>query len=75
MREEDNKRTGHDKRSGHDRRTGNDRRVDYTQSFFCRPFDQRTGVERRATDELRRGWVRVSKYNSAYLGFPVKDLQ
>ncbi len=66
---------GHlNKRSGLDRRTGNDRRIDYTRSFFCKPFDQRTGSDRREREELRSGWVRVSKYSSAYLGFPVKDL-
>jgi len=65
----------YNKRSGLDRRSGNDRRVDYTRSFFCRAFDQRTGRERREVEELRKGWVRVSKYSSAYLGFPVKDLQ
>ncbi len=62
------------KRSGKDRRTGNDRRVDYTRSFFCKPFDQRKGVERRDKEELRSGWVRVSKFSSAFLGFPVKEL-
>ncbi len=62
------------KRSGIDRRSGNDRRIDYTRSFFSRPLDQRMGVERRDTEEQRFGWVRVSKYSSAYLGFPVKDL-
>ena len=65
----------YNKRSGKDRRSGNDRRIDFTRSFFCRPFDQRKGVERRETDELRRGWVRVSKFSSAYLGFPVRELQ
>lgn len=64
----------YNKRSGHDRRSGNDRRVDYTRSFFCRAFDQRKGVERRESGELRKGWVRISKYSSAYLGFPIKDL-
>jgi len=64
----------YNKRSGTDRRSGNDRRTDYTRSFFSRPLDQRTGVERRESEELRSGWVRVSKYSSAYLGFPIKNL-
>ena len=62
------------KRSGTDRRTGNDRRFDYTRSFFSRPFDQRKGSERREIEESRTGWVRVSTFSSAYLGFPVKNL-
>ena len=64
----------YNKRSGEDRRSGNDRRLDYTRSFFSRPFDQRKGSERREVEETRFGWVRVSKFSSAYLGFPVKDL-
>ena len=64
----------YNKRSGEDRRSGNDRRLDYTRSFFSRPFDQRRGVERRDPEEQRSGWVRVSKFSSAFLGFPVKDL-
>ncbi|MBC2716612.1 MAG: hypothetical protein HF978_15010 [Desulfobacteraceae bacterium] len=62
------------KRSGADRRSGNDRRIDYSRSFFCKPFEQRAGFDRRENEELRFGWVRVSKHSSAYLGFPVKDL-
>jgi len=64
----------YNKRSGIDRRSGNDRRTDYTRSFFNKPFDKRTGFERRETEELRSGWVRVSRYSSAYLGFPVETL-
>jgi len=64
----------HNKRSGLDRRSGSERRTDYTRSFFCKPFDQRKGSDRRDEEELRSSWVRVSKYSSAYLGFPVKDL-
>jgi hypothetical protein len=64
----------YNKRSGIDRRSGNDRRTDYTRSFFSKPFDQRTGFERREIEELRSGWVRVSRYSSAYLGFPVETL-
>jgi len=64
----------YNKRSGADRRSGNDRRLDYTRSFFSRPFDQRKGVERRNHEEPRSGWVRVSKFSSAFLGFPVKEL-
>jgi len=63
----------YNKRSGTDRRSGNDRRVDYTGSFFCEPFEQRMRSERRETEELRLGWVRVSKYSSAYLGFSVEN--
>lgn len=64
----------YNKRSGAERRSGNERRLDYTRSFFSRPFDQRKGAERREIEELRSGWVRVSKFSSAYLGLPVKDL-
>jgi hypothetical protein len=64
----------YNKRSGADRRSGNDRRLDYTQSFFSRPLDQRKGIERRGNEEIRFGWVRISKFSSAYLGFPVKEL-
>jgi len=64
----------YNKRSGLDRRSGNDRRLDYTRSFFSRPFDQRKGDERRTVEELRSGWVRVSKFSSAYLGFAIKKL-
>jgi hypothetical protein len=64
----------YNKRSGEDRRSGNDRRLDYTRSFFSRAFDQRKGSERRELEEVRFGWVRVSKFSSAYLGFSVKNL-
>jgi hypothetical protein len=64
----------YNKRSGIDRRTGNDRRLDYTRSFFSRPFDQRKGAERREIEELRSGWVRVSKFSSAFLGFTIKEV-
>jgi hypothetical protein len=64
----------HDQRSGLDRRSGNDRRMDYSRFFFSREMDRRKGIERRNNEEARKGWVRVSKFNSAYIGIPVKAL-
>jgi hypothetical protein len=31
-------------------------------------------MERRKNDEARKGWVRVSRFNSAYIGLSVKEL-
>ena len=55
-----------------DRRSVKDRRRSYHLSHLTfRGPDRRGGKERRLRGERRSGWVRVSKWSSAYL----KDLR
>ncbi len=61
-------------RTGTDRRLGSDRR----KLINCIPIDgiidNRSGSERRRIIERRDGWVKVSRWSSAYLGIPVFEL-
>jgi hypothetical protein len=53
------------KRSGVDRRSGEDRRQAYDLDYFLRGgTERRHWVERRWRKEMRRGWIRVSKWSS-----------
>jgi hypothetical protein len=55
-------------RSSLDRRSGTDRRKAYRLGFFVKGrIEKRGGVERRAKDERRKGWVRVGKWRGVRL--------
>lgn len=65
-----------DKRSGLDRRSGNDRRKNNDQEILENAANQRSGRDRRAEqEEIREGWVRVSRHSSADIGLPANKLQ
>ena len=54
--------------SGFDRRSAEDRRKAYGLRFLIKGGVERRSVkERRAQDERRHGWVRVSKWSSVLL--------
>ena len=56
------------RRSSIDRRTGKDRRRLYQLKYFRKKGkERRGGNERRSMAEQRVGWVRVTKWGSAYL--------
>jgi len=59
------------RRSGDDRRAGNERRSSLNQKLFGGSKNRRSGAERRSTEELRAGWVRISKFKSAFVGIPI----
>jgi hypothetical protein len=52
-------------RSGFDRRTGEDRRSAYDLDHFLKGGKERRHyVERRWRKEMRKGWIRISKWSS-----------
>jgi len=56
-------------RSGFDRRSGMDRRQVHNMNRLIDDETQRRSLkERRETNELRSGWVRISKWSSMYVG-------
>jgi hypothetical protein len=52
-----------------DRRSGKDQRQVYSLDYFLSGGIERRGTQERRTErrEMRRGWVRISKWNSACL--------
>lgn len=55
-------------RSGIDRRKGEERRVLYNLDYFLQGRkERRQWVDRRWRKELRKGWIRVSKWISVDL--------
>lgn len=52
-------------RSGVDRRSGEDRRQAYDLDHFLQGGQERRHwVERRWRKEMRKGWIRISKWSS-----------
>ena len=52
-----------------DRRSDRDRRQSYSLDYFLNGGKERRKYgERRVLQERRVGWVRVSKWNSVYVG-------
>ena len=57
------------KRSLMDRRSGDDKRKLYNLDYFTAGGEERRkGKERLQSDERRKGWVRVYKWCSVFLG-------
>jgi len=57
------------KRSGPDRRSGQDQRQVYDIGYFWHGGTERRHLpERRASSELRKGWIRISQWSSMFLG-------
>jgi hypothetical protein len=55
-------------RSGIDRRSGKDRRDAYDLDYFLKGGkERRRWVERRWRKELRKGWIRISRWSSVDL--------
>jgi hypothetical protein len=63
----------HINRSGLDRRSGNDRRKMISR-VPPEIMHQRSGSERRALEERRAFWVKVSPWSSSYLGIHMAEL-
>lgn len=62
-------------RSGLDRRSGVERRKDHQLEVIYKTMNHRTGEDRRRSEvERRSGWVRVSKYSSAFIGISIEEL-
>lgn len=56
---------GENKRAPRDRRCGADRRDVYHIDYFLKGgLERRRFVERRMRAEMRKGWVRVSRWSS-----------
>ena len=56
------------KRAGADRRTGQDQRQVYDIEYFQRGgIERRHRAERRASRELRKGWVLITPWSSVFL--------
>jgi hypothetical protein len=56
---------GENKRSPKDRRSGRERRDAYHLDYFLKGgTERRRFVERRWRAEMRKGWVRVSRWSS-----------
>jgi len=55
-------------RSGIDRRCGDDRRSTYSLDYFLQGGkERRQYVDRRWRKEMRKGWIRISKWSSVDL--------
>jgi hypothetical protein len=55
-------------RSGFDRRSVTERRVAYDLDYFTKGGkERRQWVDRRWRKEMRKGWIRVSKWSSVDL--------
>lgn len=56
---------GENKRSPRDRRSGIERRDVYDLDYFLKGgLERRRFVERRWRSEMRKGWVRISRWSS-----------
>ena len=56
------------KRDNFDRRSGKDRRKNFSvYRLFHKGPDRRMSQDRRTQEERRDGWVRISRWSSAYL--------